>query len=59
MAIELQTAFSASKLAWQDAGLSEGAVDPDRVGVLFGAETFSGELIDLFDAVKACSSMAT
>lgn len=55
MATELQTAFSASKLAWQDAGLAEGAVDPDRVGVVFGAETFSGELVDLFDAIKACS----
>ncbi len=55
MAPELQTAFSASKLAWQDAGLTEGAVDPDRVGVVFGAETFSGELVDLIDAIKTCS----
>ncbi len=55
MAVELQTAFSASKLAWQDAGLGEGAVDPDRVGVVFGAETFSGELVDLVDAIKTCA----
>ena len=55
MAIELQTAFAASKLAWQDAGLGDGQVDPDRVGVVFGAETFSGEYVDLVDAVKSCS----
>ncbi len=55
MALELQTAYSASRLAWQDAGLGEGDVDPDRVGVLFGSETFSGEAADLADAVKACS----
>lgn len=59
MAVELQTAFSASKLAWQDAGLGEGSVDPDRVGVLFGAETFSGELVDLTDGIKACSPDGT
>ncbi len=55
MALELQTAFSASKLAWQDAGLADGQIDPDRVGVLFGADTFSGDLSDLVDAVKACA----
>ncbi len=55
MAVELQTAFSASKLAWQDAGLDEASIDPDRVGVVFGAETFNGELIDLLDGVKTCS----
>lgn len=55
MASELQTAYSASRLAWLDAGLSEGDVDPDRVGVLFGAETFGGDVADLVDAVKTCT----
>lgn len=55
MALELQTAYSASRLAWLDAGLSEGDVDPDRVGVLFGSETFGGDVADLVDAVKTCS----
>lgn len=55
MAPELQTAYSASRLAWLDAGLTEGHVDPDRVGVIFGAEAFVGEIPDLVDAVAACS----
>jgi len=55
MAAELQTAYSASRLAWQDAGLTDGSIDPDRVGVVFGADVFSGELEDLVDAVRACS----
>ncbi|MFO1065663.1 MAG: beta-ketoacyl synthase N-terminal-like domain-containing protein [Pirellulales bacterium] len=54
MVSELQTAYAASRLAWLDAGLTDGHVDPDRVGVLFGSETFCAELPDLTDAVAAC-----
>jgi 3-oxoacyl-[acyl-carrier-protein] synthase II len=55
MALELQTAYSASRLAWLDAGLGEGHIDPDRVGVLFGADTIIGDTSDLADAIAACS----
>ena len=59
MVLELQSAYSASRLAWLDAGLAEGHVDPDRVGVLFGAETFGGDTADLVDAVMACTQAGT
>jgi 3-oxoacyl-[acyl-carrier-protein] synthase II len=54
MTSELQTAYAASRLAWLDAGITDGHADPDRVGVLFGSETFCTELADLTDAVGAC-----
>lgn len=55
MAPELQTAYSASRLAWLDAGLTEGHFDPDRVGVIFGSDPLVGEIPDLSEAVAACS----
>ncbi len=54
MAPELQTAYSASRLAWLDAGLGEGQIDPDRVGVVFGSEAITGEPAELKDAVEGC-----
>lgn len=37
MAEEIQFAFAAAELAWSDAGLEDGAVDPERLGVVCGA----------------------
>jgi 3-oxoacyl-[acyl-carrier-protein] synthase II len=59
MVSELQSAYAASRLAWLDAGLVEGHVDPDRVGVVFGSETFGGDTADLVEAVMACSENGT
>ena len=59
MVSELQSAYSASRLAWLDAGLAEGHVDPERVGVVFGSETFGGDTADLVDAVMSCSESGT
>ncbi len=36
MALFTQFALAAAKQAWQDAGLTEGSVDPDRVAVMLG-----------------------
>ena len=36
MALFTQFALAAAKQAWQDAGLTEGSVDPDRVSVMLG-----------------------
>jgi 3-oxoacyl-[acyl-carrier-protein] synthase II len=59
MVSELQSAYAASRLAWLDAGLGEGHVDPDRVGVVFGSETFAGDSADLVEAVMACAENGT
>lgn len=37
MAREIQLAFAAGELAWEDAGLADIEVDPDRLGVVGGA----------------------
>jgi len=52
MCKEIQTAFSASVLAMQDAGLAKGAVDPDRLGVVLGSEMLYGELEEIAEAYR-------
>ena len=52
MCKEIQTAFSASVLAMQDAGLAKGAVDPDRLGVVLGSEMLYGELEEIADSYR-------
>lgn len=52
---ELQTAYAASRLAWLDAGLRDGHANPDRTGVIFGADSFTTDPADLTDVIRACS----
>lgn len=52
---EVQTAYSAAHLAWQDAGLESTELESDRVGVIFGSEMLPGELSDVQSAVRGCS----
>ncbi len=53
---EIQTAYSAAHLAWLDAGLSDAQIDPSRLGVVFGAEVFLGEISDVVQAVTNSSA---
>jgi len=52
---EVQTAYSAAHLAWQDAKLNEVALNADRLGVIYGSEMFPGEIQDLAGAIQNCS----
>jgi 3-oxoacyl-[acyl-carrier-protein] synthase II len=52
MCDEIQAAFAASVLATQDAGLTKGAVDPDRLGVVLGSEMLYGDVLELSDAYR-------
>jgi 3-oxoacyl-[acyl-carrier-protein] synthase II len=52
MCKEIQTAFSASVLAMQDAGLAKGAVDPDRLGVVLGSEMLYGEIDEIAESYR-------
>jgi 3-oxoacyl-[acyl-carrier-protein] synthase II len=54
MSREIQFAYAAADLAWQDAGLSELPVDPDRVGVICGCETLYSDITELVPVYKSC-----
>jgi 3-oxoacyl-[acyl-carrier-protein] synthase II len=54
MCREIQTGHSAAVLAIRDANLNKGDVDPDRFGVVLGAEMFYCELHELADAYRKC-----
>ncbi len=57
MSRDIQLAFAAAMLACSDAGLRTGetdrSVDPDRLGVSFGADLIGLELSELLDAYRA------
>lgn len=56
MSRDIQLGVSASAMAMSDAGLSTGDVDPERLGVTFGAGRISTTPNELLDAVRNCSS---
>lgn len=55
MSREVQMAYSAAHIAWQDAGLEEASLDPDRIGVVYGSEIIPGDHNEVAGAVQACS----
>lgn len=52
---EVQTAYSAAHLAWQDSNLTDVDLDADRLGVICGSEMMPGEIQDLTLAIRNCS----
>ncbi len=54
MSHETQWAHAAAKMACHDAGLEAGSVDPDRFGVVFGADMIYSEPEDLIDIYRNC-----
>jgi 3-oxoacyl-[acyl-carrier-protein] synthase II len=54
MSRDIQLGFTAAQLACDDAGLVEGAVDPDRFGVVFGADMIYCDPTELTDAFRSC-----
>ncbi|SIO04183.1 3-oxoacyl-[acyl-carrier-protein] synthase II [Singulisphaera sp. GP187] len=55
MARDIQLAVAAAELAFIDAGLAEGAIDPTRIGVDLGAGLISTELDELAPAINHAS----
>jgi 3-oxoacyl-[acyl-carrier-protein] synthase II len=49
---DIQLGFTAADLAWTDGGLAEKPVDPERLGVLFGAGMMPCELDELAPAYR-------
>jgi 3-oxoacyl-[acyl-carrier-protein] synthase II len=52
MCREIQTGYSAARLALDDAQLAGGTVEPDRLGVLFGSEMFYCDLPEIGDPFR-------
>ncbi len=55
MSRDIQLAFAAADLACADAGLREKPVDPERLGVVFGAGVIPCELDELAGACRSCT----
>lgn len=47
MTREIQLAFASAELAWQDAVLEDNSVDPERLGVVAGANVYRSDLNEL------------
>lgn len=56
MSREVQMAYAAAHLAWEDAGLVDSKPASDRMGVVFGSEMIPGDHGELVEAVRACST---
>lgn len=53
MGREIQMAYAAAHLAWQDAGLQSESPAPDRIGAVYGTEMIPGDLMDIVPCVEA------
>ena len=54
MSRDIQLGFAAADLACADAGLREAPVDPERLGVMLGADLISCELDELVGTYRQC-----
>ncbi len=52
---ETQLGFTAAELAWADAKLDDVTLDPERLGVIVGTNSFRSQLEDLSDLYQAIS----
>ena len=59
MCREIQFGFAAASLALDDAGIKDGALDPERLGVEFGANLMLSPPEDLCEANFACCDATT
>jgi 3-oxoacyl-[acyl-carrier-protein] synthase II len=58
MARDIQLAVAAAEVAFIDAGLAQGGVEPTRIGVDLGAGLISSELDELAPAIRLASQAA-
>lgn len=54
MSRDSQFAVTAADLAWEDAGLGNATLDPDRLGVVVGADRVRNEFSDIEGTFRAC-----
>lgn len=53
MCRETQLAFASAEMAWTDAKLHEAKVDPDKLGVVLGANVFRSEMDEMIALYRA------
>jgi 3-oxoacyl-[acyl-carrier-protein] synthase II len=56
MSRDIQLGVAAASLCMKDAGLEQGAIDPERLGVVYGAGRISSSPTELAEAVRQCST---
>ena len=56
MSREVQIAYAAAHLAWEDAGLTDASLQPDRIGVVYGSEIMQSDKDEIITAVRLCST---
>ena len=54
MSRDIQMGFVAADMAWTAAGVKPEAIDPERLGVVFGADLIAVELDGLLDVYRKC-----
>ena len=54
MSRDIQLAFAAAQMASEDAGISPETIEPERLGVIFGADMMYCDLEELEPAYRAC-----
>ena len=54
MSAEIQWAYAAADMAMAQAGLGAGAVEPDRLGVIFGCDMIYSDVNELLPAYRKC-----
>ena len=57
MSRDIQMGFVAADKAWIDADVPDGAIDPERLGVIFGADLIAVDLKELEPAYRACMAL--
>ena len=55
MSKDIQYAFASADMACADARLRDQPIDPDRLGIVFGADLISGELDELVATYRGCT----
>ena len=57
MSREIQIGFTAARLALEESGLAAGTIDPDRFGVVFGADMIYCDPAELEPAYRSCMAL--
>ncbi len=54
MSRDIQMGYVAAELAWTDTDMADGSVDPERLGVIFGADLITINLADMVNTYRSC-----
>lgn len=57
MSRDIQMGFVAADKAWIDAKVADDTIDPERLGVIFGADLIAVDLTELEPAYRACMAL--